>query len=213
MSAGPAPLPQPILYGASYSVYVRIARLALHEKCVEYQHIPLDIFASSSLPDGYESLHPFRRIPAFVHGKLKLYETQAITRYIDEAFAGPPLQPSDAKERARMNQVMGIVDAYAYRTLVWDIFVERERGEHADESRIEAALPRARTCLSALNDLLGDRDYFVGNMISLADLHLAPVFGYFTQTNEARTMLADYPALGRWWARMQAQPSWPIACA
>jgi len=37
---------KPTLYGANYSVYVRIARMALEEKGVDYELVPLDIFAA-----------------------------------------------------------------------------------------------------------------------------------------------------------------------
>ena len=42
---------RPVLYGADYSVYVRIARLALYEKGVGYDLVPVDIFASGGPSD------------------------------------------------------------------------------------------------------------------------------------------------------------------
>jgi len=39
-----APTDRPVLFGAPYSVYVRAARLALDEKGVDYQLVPVDIF-------------------------------------------------------------------------------------------------------------------------------------------------------------------------
>ena len=84
---------KPQLFGADYSVYVRIVRLALAEKGVGYDLVPVDVFAADGVPAWYLELHPFGRIPAFEHDGLRLFETAAITRYVDEAFAGPPLQP------------------------------------------------------------------------------------------------------------------------
>jgi glutathione S-transferase len=34
-------------------------------------------------------------------------------RYVDERFPGTPLLPEDVHEWSRMNQIIGIVDAYA----------------------------------------------------------------------------------------------------
>ena len=140
---------EPILFGAPYSVYVRIVRLALAEKGVAYRLEDVDIFAPEGPPPGYlAQRHPFGRIPAFEHDRFRLYETGAIARYVDEAFAGPPLQPSDPHGRARMNQIISVLDNYAYRTLVWDIFVERVRepahGRSSDETRIAAKLSLSR---------------------------------------------------------------------
>ena len=59
------------LYGAPYSVYVRAVRLALAEKGVTYELVPVDIFAAE-VPGWYRALHPFGRIPAFAHDGLQL---------------------------------------------------------------------------------------------------------------------------------------------
>ena len=74
---------RPVVYGADYSVYVRIVRLALHEKGVDYDLIPVDVFAEGGPPAWYFDFHPFGRIPAFEHEGLRLYETTAIARYVD----------------------------------------------------------------------------------------------------------------------------------
>ena len=54
----------PVLFGASYSVYVRAARLALEEKGVPYRLEDVDIFADGGPPPDYRLRHPFLRIPA-----------------------------------------------------------------------------------------------------------------------------------------------------
>jgi glutathione S-transferase len=109
--------------------------------------------------------HPFGKIPAFEHAGFRLYEASAIMRYVDEAFPGPRLQPDDPLGRARMNQIISILDSYAYRTLVWDIYVERvcrpASGTCSDEQRISAALPKAKICLSALSKLMDVSSWLV----------------------------------------------------
>jgi len=85
---------KPQVFGVDYSVYVRIVRLALAEKSVEYRLVPVDIFAEEGPLKGYLDRHPFGRIPAFEHAGFSLYETGAIARYVDDAFEGPRLQPT-----------------------------------------------------------------------------------------------------------------------
>ena len=202
---------KPRLFGADYSVYVRIARLALLEKDVDHELVPVDIFAGDGVADWYLARHPFRRIPAFEHGDFHLFETGAITRYVDEAFAGPPLQPQGAARRAVMNQIIGLLDGYAYRALVWGVYVERvskpEQGKTPDEALIAAALETARTCLSTLTRLQDGCAFLAGDRLSLADLYAAPMLAYFVQAPEGAALLADYPALGRWWTRLAARPA------
>jgi glutathione S-transferase len=57
----------PRVFGADYSVYVRIVRLCLIEKGVEYELTPVDIVAKEGPPQSYLAKHPFGRIPAFEH--------------------------------------------------------------------------------------------------------------------------------------------------
>src|SRR5262249_7248917 len=114
-----------ILYGLARSVYTRIARLVLEEKGVAYDLREVEIFGPSGVPAEHLARHPFGRIPVLAHGDLQLYETAAICRYVDEAFPGPSLQPSTPTGRARMAQIIGLLDSYAYRPMVWGVFVQR----------------------------------------------------------------------------------------
>ena len=203
---------EPILFGAAYSVYVRAARLALEEKGVSYRLVEVDIFAAGGPPPDYLERHPFRRIPAFEHDGFRLYEAGAITRYVDDAFAGPPLMPSTPRARARVHQIISIIDNYGYRPLIWDIFVERVRasaeGRDADEAKISAAVPRAALCLRALAELADSNGpYLTGGEVTLADLHAAPMFAYFSMAREGAALLASQPRLQGWWQAMRERPS------
>ncbi|WP_247389280.1 MULTISPECIES: glutathione S-transferase family protein [unclassified Bradyrhizobium] len=130
------------LHGYQYSVYSWIARLALHEKGVAYDWVEVNPFAEN-FPASYLAMHPFKRVPVLVHDGLVVYETGAITRYVDEAFEGPELQSMEPRTRARCNQIMSIVDSYAYWPLVRQVFsdgVFRPRmGLPADENNFEKA--------------------------------------------------------------------------
>lgn len=202
---------KPVLFGADYSVYVRIARLALIEKGVDHDIVPVDVFSADGLPEGYAARHPFGRIPSLDHGGFRVFETSAITRYVDEAFDGPTLQPDDAEGRAVMNQIIGVIDSYAYKAMVWDIYVERVSragsGETPDEDRIATALPVAMTCLETFETFKSSGQWLTSETVSLADLHLAPVFAYFLQAPEGRTMLGGFPALAAWWTAISERAS------
>ena len=199
------------LFGAAYSVYVQIVRLTLEEKGVPYRLVEVDIFAKASPPADYLKRQPFGRIPALEHDGFRLFETAAITRYIDEAFDGPALMPQDAEMRARVNQITGLLDSYAYRAMVWDVFVERvdvpQEGGVSDEEKIADGLRTAEICLSTLGDLMGEDNYLVGSHITLADLHAVPILASFRKAPEGANALADQPALVRWWERMSRRPS------
>jgi glutathione S-transferase len=191
------------VFGASYSVYVRIVRLVLEEIGIPYQLVEIDIFAKEAVPSDYADRHPFGRIPAFEHEGFRLFETDAIAGYIVEQFGGDALLPADARHRARMRQIMRILDNYAYPQLVWGIYVEemeRDRRPGTEE------LARAAKCLKVLGDLASD-DYMVGGRLSLADLWALPMLVYLDLAPTGRTLLQDAPKLSAWLARMRLRPA------
>jgi glutathione S-transferase len=199
------------VYGADYSCYVRIVRLALEEKGVEYRLVPVDIFAEEERTPEYLARHPFAKIPAFEHDGFGLYEASAITRYVDAAFDGPPLLPTEPKIRARVDQLISVCDSYVYQPLVWDVFVERietrKRNERPDEERIANGLAKARISLTAITKLMSGKAWLAGDDVTLADLHLAAMMDFFMMTEEGRKLMGIFPALSAWWSRMQARPS------
>src|SRR5258708_25704848 len=135
----------PIVYGPAMSTYVWSARLALAEKGVTHELV--DVPFGTHRDGPHLSRQPFAKVPAFEHDSFALYETQAIMRYVDERFAGTPLQPEDVHEWSRMNQIIGIVDAYAGPSIAGTILfnrilVSRLLGGTPHESAITAALPR-----------------------------------------------------------------------
>ncbi|SOC85826.1 glutathione S-transferase [Ensifer adhaerens] len=201
----------PILYGASYSVYVRIVRLCLHEKAVQYEQVPVDIFSDAGTPSNYWERHPFGRIPAFEHDGFSVYESGAIARYIDEAFQGIRLQPVDVRQRARINQIISIADNYVYPNLVWGVYVERVskplRGETTDQDKFKGSLEKSRLCLETISALMGGNDWLAGQELSLADLWLAPMIDYFLLAPEGLETLRDYAALADWWSRINSRES------
>ena len=199
------------LFGLQRSVYTRVARLALAEKQVPHGLCEVEIFGPDGVPPAHLARHPFGRIPALDHDGFLLYETSAITRYVDEAFDGPALQPREPAQRARMNQIIGLLDAYAYRPLVWGVFVQRVRlplqSQATDEEEVRRSLAAADTVLGVLERWAGGGGYLFGAALTLADLHAYPMLRYFSLASEGDAALQRHPKLAAWFARMQARPS------
>ncbi len=199
-----------VLHGYHYSVYVRIARLALAEKGVAYDQIEVNPF-DPDVPAAYLALHPFGRVPTLVHDGFALYETGAITRYVDRAFPGPALQPDGARALARMDQIIGVVDSYGYWPLVHQVFSQRvfrpSLGQPTDDAEVARGLAGAARVLAALEDLAPSGTFLTGPALSLADLHLGAMVAYFTAAPEGAAMLDRHRRLAAWWARLQKRPA------
>ena len=199
------------LYGSRFSVYTRIAILALKEKGVAHTLVPVNPFA---LADGdgdaaeHRARHPFGKIPVLDHGDLQLYETAAITQYVEEAFDGPALQPGDPAGRARMRQTIGICDAYGFAALVQQTYVPWQRDPAViEESDWPQAMTAAQAVLDALADRLAGGPYLAGDALSLADLHLMPMLAYARCVPALAQAVDARPALAAWWAQMADRDS------
>ena len=194
------------LHGYRYSVYTRVARLALLSKEVEHRTIEVNPFAE--LSEAYLRLHPFGRVPVLTHGAFRLFETGAITRYVDRAFTGPALQPESAEALARMDQVISAIDAYAYWPMVRQVsshaFFRPFFGEESSREEVDAGLEASRKVLSFLDGVAAEGDILTGRDITLADCHLAPIMDYFVRAEEGKAALSAHPALQRWWDGMSA---------
>jgi glutathione S-transferase len=197
-----------IVHGIPGSPYVRIPLLACEEKGVPYRLAPMG-FGDTKSPEHLRR-QPFGRIPAIEHGDFKLYEVSAIIRYIDQAFPGPALTPLEAHAQARMNQVMNIVDWYVMPSISVGIGFNRvvrpKFGMPVVEAEVAAALPMARTCVAALEDILGSKPFFAGESLSLADLMAFSHLDFCAESPEGRELLGK-STLSAWLARMNQRPS------
>jgi glutathione S-transferase len=199
-----------VLHGYRYSVYVRIAHLALAEKGLGYDRVEVNPFAPD-IPAAYLALHPFGRVPTLVHDDFALYETGAIIRYLDRTFAGPALQPDQTRALGRMDQIIATVDSYGYWPLVRQVFSHRvfrpATGRPADEAEIGRGLAGAAKVLAALEALAAPDAFLVGPALSLADLHLGAMIAYFAAAPEGSALLHNHPRLAAWWMKLSRRPS------
>lgn len=189
----------PVLYGARYSVYTRICLITLEMKGTPFLFEALDVFAGDGPARARRTGHPFGKIPILHHGDLTLYETLAITRYIDDRFDGPPLQPDDAAGRARMNQFISIVDTQVYPVLVWGLYVPKSEGRKPKPG----TLGKGRVVLAALETLAGP-EWLCGARPTLADAYLAACMDYIIDSADGNDMARNAPRLMTWWQRAQA---------
>ena len=199
----------PTLHGPGFSTYVRSVRITLAEKGVVYDLNEFNFL--EGWPDGYENLHPFKKVPVLEHDGLTLYETTAIMTYINAAFDGPALLSEKPAECAKSLQTIGIVDSYAYNALITRTFIQRAvvpmLGGTADESMIEGARGDCERVISVLNGRVTGQDYFGGDSVSLADCHVVPVIHYTGQIPEGQALLSKAPALTAWMERMSSRDS------
>jgi glutathione S-transferase len=170
-------VPDVIVHTIPGNPFARAVLATLEEKRVPWRIAPLRPGEHRQQP--HLSRNPFGRMPAIEHGDFALYETQAIVRYIDRVWPSPALTPREARAAAQMDQAMNVNDWYLFPGCGNVIGFQRVVGPKVmgltpDEAAIAAAMPHARRVFDELSRLLGDKPYFGGDRVSLAEMMLVP---------------------------------------
>jgi glutathione S-transferase len=197
------------LYGTPISVYVRAVRLLLEEAGTNYDLKDVGIFGDNTAPE-YLAKNPFGKVPTLDVDGTFLYETVAINQYLDETVANNKFSPSDPLQKAKMRQIMAIVDSYLYAPTIRSIVIQRlivpSQGGQTDEGVVKAAIEPATTAMKAIESIAVCSPYLMGSELTLADFHLIPVFVYFAKTPEFETVTAQSPKLKEWWQKVSQLP-------
>ncbi|MDB5673554.1 MAG: putative glutathione S-transferase [Sphingomonas bacterium] len=198
-----------LIHGVPGSPYVRAPLLALEEKGAPWRLAPIAM-GGNRTPE-YRSIHPFAKVPTLDHGDFRLYETRAILNYIDRLLPSPSLTPSDIREAARMDQVIGIIDAYVMPRIsgavTFPVLIAPRFGMPVDPDAVAAAPAPAGEVIDELARLLGDQPFIAGSSLSLADLMLIPHLAFLPGFDEGAAMLAGHDRLRAWIDRTKARPS------
>lgn len=195
------------LYGRPFSVYVRTVRLCLEEKGLAYELVPVDPFDPAGLPDWYRALHPFGKMPAFEDDDVRLYESDAILRYVEARYPEPRLLPTEPAALARAAQAMRVMDSYAYPAMVWSIFVCDIRGIEDGWMPRDKAVAQSEAILAELDRWLTDCPYLAGDELTLADTPFLSAIDLFAMTDIGGALIEARPTVQAWWQRLRARPS------
>jgi len=198
------------LWGFDGSTYVRTVKMLLAEKAfTDFNQVPLNVLKGEPKSPEHLQRHPFGKVPVLDHRGIRILETAAITRYLNDVLPGKSLIPGTPEDRARMDMAIGLIDSYGYAALLGGVcayhlfpgFV----GGKSDAARTNG-LEQGGKVLKLIMDTKGTSPFIAGDL-SLADLYLAPIAFYVSLTPD-KDAVFDVPGFGDWWARIQALPSY-----
>ena len=182
--------------------------MALIELGMQASYIEANPFADDRVLDAYT---PLGRVPVLRHGNFTLTETTAILRYLVRIGGADALMPTTPRALARMDQVLGIVDAYVYVPLVRQVFSNGFyaplMNEPFDPDQITVGLRAGMPGLQILDEIAGEGLVLGGQGPTLADIHLAPMIDYFSRVEAGAAALAVWPALSAWWVALPCRDS------
>jgi glutathione S-transferase len=197
------------LWGFDGSTYVRSVKMLLAEKAfTAFRQVPLNVLQGEPKTAEHLQRHPFGKVPVLDHDGMRILETAAIARYLNDVLPGRSLIPATPKDRARMDMIIGIIDSYGYAALLggvcaYHLFPDFVGGKN-DAART-SGLETGRKVIRLAMDTRGASPFIAGEL-SLADLYLAPIAFYVSLTPD-KAALFDVPGFADWWSRVQALQS------
>jgi len=198
------------LWGFDASTYVRTIKMLLAEKnFTKFNQVPLNVLAGEPRTPEHLERHPFGKVPVLDHDGMRILETTAIARYLNDILPGRSLVPATPKDRARMDMIIGIIDSYGYGALIggvaaYHLFPDFVGGKN--EAMHKGGLENSRKVLELAMKTKGKSPFIAGEL-SLADLYLAPIMFYVSLTPD-KDALFNVDGVAGWWANMEALPSY-----
>lgn len=187
-------------YAASCNCYK--VRLLLAHLGIDYERVPVDIFAGGTLTNEYGRINPMRTVPVLETQQGYLPESNAILTYLAE---GTAYVPDDPWERARVvgwliyeqTDVVFMVGGLRFRLMVGRWTPDHPEAVRRREGALEV--------LQFLDDHLAEDEFLVGGRYTIADI---AVYGYSHRAEEAQLDLEPYPNLRAWFERIESQPGY-----
>ena len=179
-------------------------KIALAEKNLSWDGIRVRLANREQKSPEFLKLNPYGKIPVLVEEGQVLFESCIINEYLDEKYPNPPLMPKDAYLRGRGRVLVDYALNYAHEPY-WALRGEmRKLVVERNSTGIENSRNRLRELLVYLENALGEREYFLGEL-SLADIAIAPRF--LRAETYGALPAPTLPRLSAWLERLKQRPS------
>ena len=188
-------------------------RIALNLKSLphELESVHLVANGGEQHSDAHRALNPMRELPVLTVEDVHLAQSVAILEYLDELHPDPPLYPADAVSRARVRQMVEVVNSGTQPVQNLRVMQKLGRDFGLDRpAQVQWSRDWIEFGLGALETLVqqhGGR-YCFGDEVTAADLCLVP------QIYNARRFEADMgriPGLVAVDERLAALPAFAAA--
>ena len=193
------------IIGHPGSNFVRAVCMVAQEKGVPYENI-----SAAPHSDEVKVLNPLGLIPAMRHGGLDLVESTAIARYIDTAFDGPALIPTDPREAAPVNRWIGTisssVDQMIMRRYVVEYAFHKDKNGNVVRDVIDKTVRRLPKMFAFLDAAVAP-GYLSGHSFTMADCFLTPILVSAQKFPEGQENMANSPNLQSYFAAMSERDS------
>lgn len=192
------------LYGIGLSFNVSKIRYCLNFLNLKYDWVQTNPMAGENQTPEFKSIAASGKIPAIDVDGFKLFESNAINRYL-AVINNSPLYPQDAKKRATIDSWTDYTSIHvgqAIGRVLFNRVFAPMTGQKADQESIRVGLEFLDKYFPILEKQLTENPFIAGRDISLADINLLAVLD---PCELAQISIDKYPAIKKWRAGLKSQ--------
>ncbi|KAF9448596.1 glutathione S-transferase [Macrolepiota fuliginosa MF-IS2] len=199
------------LYGSYLSTCTRRVGVVLHEKKIPFEFHNIDLAKGEHKSSDFIAKQPFGQVPYIDDDGFILFESRAITRYLEDKYSnqGTKLIPADRQKRALFEQAASIeqanFDSYA-APLVFEVVFKARRGLQTDPAKVKEYTEKLADKLKAYDQILAKQKYLAGDEVTLADLFHLPYGSMLPAAGV--NLLQELPNVSRWFNDITSRPAW-----
>ena len=177
------------------------------EKEIPFELTEVDL---RNKPDWFLAVSPYGKVPVIVDDGQTIYESAIINEYLDEKYISIPMMPEEPVERAKARIWMDYC-TNKYLTLSRKLLVDHGNEELQTENK-----KKMKESLIYIEKESFEKNangpFWLGNKISLVDLHYAPFFERFGAFKELFGV--EWPEecikISNWWSAIQKRDSYKM---
>ena len=191
---------------------VNRVRYALNYIQEEYEFIELNMMQGEHQQEAYRKINPFGKVPAIEDGDVKLFESNAILRYIADKNNKTDLYPKELKARANVDQWLDFATAQVQPAMVRitfnTLFADMVPGMQRDDESIKAGRGFMANYLPVIDRQLQENKYLTGDKMTIADFSL---LASLDPAESVQLNLEEFENITRWRNESMSQ-DWYTKC-
>jgi len=193
------------LWGRRTSINVQKVMWVLAELDIEYCRIDAGGSFGGLNDAAYVALNPHRKVPTLVDGKTVLWESNAILRYLADAYGREAIFGATAAERGTSDRWMEWYQSSVYANFqsIFHQTVKLPATERDSEVLVHAQNAVFKQ-FALFDSMLASNAYINGDRLSLGDIPMAAsLFRYFTMDIDR----PEFPQITRYYKNLTQRPA------
>ena len=195
------------VYGRATSSNVQAVMWGIAELGLEYERLDYGHVHGGLDTPEFRAMSPHGRVPVIRDGRLVIWESCAIMRYLASRYGGAPFWPEDPVARAPVDMWAEWAKTTLGPAFTGPIFwpVVRMPASERDEAALAAALVRFDSLLGVLEEQIGAGPFILGADFTLADVAAGHLLYRYHTIDIPRP---ERPGVAAYYLRLQEHPAY-----